>query len=439
MINPKQDGGPAIHLASGEGMDRKIERRWPRWLPAVFAVSAAILVLGFFVYVLLARSDGKTQRLNGIRLTVSEVVNDRFEDFIPIRARVEPAKTIFLDAIEGGRVEKIFVEDGAMVKAGQPLVELSNTSLQLEFLAREAEVTEQLNAMRTQELQLERNRLDHKRNLVEINYNIVRLTRLVERTEKVSKGYVSESELETLRDELVYWRNRREVTEESQKSDDRLQRAQMKQLRSAGVRLQKNLDVAQRTLDSLLVRAPADGKLTALNAEVGQSLSPGERLGQIDDPEEFKLSAMIDEFYVSRVDIGQSASITQKAGEPIVAAVKKIYPQIRDGQFEVDLVFGEQKPTEIRRGQTLQAKLALGDPTTTLILPNGSFYTDTGGNWVFVVSEDGGSAVRRSVKLGRRNIRHIEILDGLEQGERVITSPYTSFIDSDRLELSGEL
>ncbi|MEO1170494.1 MAG: HlyD family efflux transporter periplasmic adaptor subunit, partial [Myxococcota bacterium] len=374
-------------------MDRKIERRIPRWIPMAGTIAGAVLVLGLAIYAIMSRAEGKIQRLDGVRLTVSQVVNDRFEDFIPVRARVEPAKTIYLDAIEGGRVENIFVEDGAMVTRGQPLVELSNTSLQLEFLAREAEVTEQLNAIRTQELQLERNRLEHKRNLVEINYNIVRLQRLVERTEKVSKdGYVSESELETLKDELLYWRNRKDVTEESQKSDERLQRAQMKQLRSAGVRLQKNLDVAQRTLDSLLVRAPADGKVTALNAEVGQSLEPGERLGQLDDPEEFKLSAMIDEFYVSRVDIGQSAEIAQKSGSAVVATVKKIYPQIRDGQFEVDLAFDDAELPGIRRGQTIQAKLALGDPTTTLILPNGSFYTDTGGNWVFVVSEDGQSA-----------------------------------------------
>ncbi|MEL6544117.1 MAG: efflux RND transporter periplasmic adaptor subunit, partial [Myxococcota bacterium] len=277
----------------------------------------------------------------------------------------------------------------------------------------------------------------HKRNLVEINYNIVRLGRQVERTEKVAaKGHISDAEVDTLRDELEYWKNRKEVTLESQKSDERLQKAQMTQLRSAAVRLQRNLDVARRTMESLLVRAPKAGKLTAFNVEIGQSLGRGERVGQIDDPGAFKLVALIDEFYVNRVDIGQTAT-TKINGAEYAIESKKIYPQIRDGQFEVDFVFTDEASEGIRRGQTVQAKLALGATTTSLLIPNGAFFQDTGGNWVFVVGSDGNSAIKRSVRLGRRNIRYIEVLEGLDEGERIITSPYTNFIDSERLELGS--
>ena len=294
------------------------------------------------------------------------------------------------------------------------------------------------NIMRTQELQLEQNRLEHKRNLVEINYNIVRLTRQLERTSQVAaKGHISANELDVIKDELEFWKGRKEVTLESQKSDERLQKAQMTQLRSAAVRLQRNLDIARRTLDSLMVRAPKAGKLTAFNVEIGQSMDRGERLGQIDDPGAYKLVALIDEYYVNRVGIGQTAT-TKVNGKEHTVESKKIYPQIRDGQFEVDFIFtGEEGPNGIRRGQTLQAKLALGDTTESLLIPNGAFFQDTGGNWVFVVTEDGQSALKRPVRLGRRNIRFIEVLEGLEEGERIITSPYTNFIDSDRLELGS--
>lgn len=430
----RESGSTTIPLARGDRMDKKIERQAPRGWIAVAVGAVLVAAIGWLTW---DRFDGRTQRLTNTRLEMSSVTRGEFEDFIPIRARVEPARTLYLDAIEGGRVEKIFVEDGAMVERGQPIVELSNTTLQLDFLAREAEVTEQLNIMRTQELQLEQNRLEHKRNLVEINYNITRLGRQLSRTEKVAEqGHISAAELDTLRDELDYWKARKEVTLESQASDERLQKAQMAQLRSAAVRLERNLDIARRTLESLQVRAPKAGKLTAFNVEVGQSLDRGERVGQIDDPGAYKLVALIDEFYVNRVGIGQTAT-TAIDGDEYVVESKKIYPQIRDGQFEVDFVFNGDVPAGIRRGQTVQAKLALGATTTSLLIPNGAFFQDTGGNWVFVVADDGETALKRPVRLGRRNIRYIEVLDGLEEGERIITSPYTNFIDSDRLELGS--
>ncbi len=424
----------SVRSLSGEAMDRRIERRYPRWLgPA--AIAAAALALAVLAYVFLLPEGGRTLRVGESRLTISTVTTGTFEDFIPVRGRVTPLKTVYLDAVEGGRVEAIHVEDGALVEAGQRLVTLSNATLQLDVIAREADVTEQLNNLHTLELQLERNRLDHKRNLIEIDYQITRLERLVaRRKELIGRGYVSRQDYDAVVDELAYWKKRRTVTLEAQETDRRLQEAQIKQLRDLSDQLRKNLALARKNLDSLNVRAPVSGLLTAFDLEVGQSLARGDRIGQIDDPNRFKLSALIDEFYLPRVDIGQTATV-DISGRTYRLRIAKIYPQVRDGQFEIDLVFVDAMPRDIRRGQTLQTRLTLGDPSEAVLIPNGAFYQDTGGNWVFVVAPDGRSAVKRTVRTGRRNARYIEVLEGLEPGERVITSPYTGFTDMDRLEL----
>ena len=207
-------------------------------------------------------------------------------------------------------------------------------------------------------------------------------------------------------------------------------------MRTAGSQLETSLALARKTLDDLNVRAPVAGKLSGFNVEVGESIVRGGRLGQIDDPDTYKLNVRIDEFYLGRVDIGQTAVATHN-GRDLELRIAKIYPQVNEGQFEVDMMFDEE-PVGLRRGQTLQLRLTLGDNSDALLIPNGSFYQETGGNWVFVVSPNGAEAVKRTVRLGRRNTDFIEVLDGLEPGEQVITSPYTSFTSMDRLVLDGD-
>jgi HlyD family secretion protein len=288
--------------------------------------------------------------------------------------------------------------------------------------------------MRTIELQLEQNRLSHKKNLVEIDYQIVRLTRSIERQRGLaSQNLVSQSTIEELEDELKYYRDRREVTLESQATDARMQEQQLNQLREAGEQLQTSLDFARKNLDDLNIRAPISGKLSGFNIEIGQSIERGGRLGQIDDPDGFKLNVRIDEFYLGRVDL-QQAAVAEHNGREQGLQIAKIYPQVKEGQFEVDMLF-DQEPAGLRRGQTLQLRLTLGDNSDALLIPNGSFYQETGGNWIFVVSPNGSEAVRRPVRLGRRNTDFIEVLDGLEAGEKVVTSPYTSYTGMDRLTL----
>ena len=430
QLSESRDNGVSI---SGQSMDRVVAKKMPLGRMVGYGVGAVVAAL--FIYWLVGMLlGGRSLSVNSQRIFVSDVTVGTFEDFIPLRGRLVPRSTVYLDAIEGGRVEEVLIEDGTIVVAGDPIALLSNTNLQLEVLGREAAVTEQLNNMRTIELQLEQNRLAHKRNLVEIDYQIVRLNRSIERqSELAAKELVSQSTVDELQDELDYYMSRREVTLESQETDTRMQAQQLQQLREAGTQLETGLTFASKNLDDLNVRAPVSGKLSGFNIEVGQSIVRGGRLGQIDDPDGYKLNVQIDEFYLGRVDLQQVAT-AEHSRDTYDLRVAKIYPQVNNGQFDVDMVF-EEDPVGLRRGQTMQLKLTLGDNSDAVLIPNGSFYQETGGNWIFVVSSDGTEAVRRTVRLGRRNTDFIEVLDGLEPGEKVITSPYTSYVGMDRLTL----
>ena len=377
---------------SGQGMDRVVK---DKKLPvSKLITAAAVLVFAAIVaWFIIDQGGGRSLVIENDRISISPVTRGLFEDFIPIRGRVTPRKTVYLDVIEGGRVEERLIEDGTFVKAGELIVVLSNTSLQLDVTRNEAMVTEQLNNMRTIELQLEQNRLQHKRNLVEMDYQIKRLGRQISRLENLDiAGVAIKSQLEDARDELEYFNNRRAVTLESQATDVRMQETQLGFLTESGQQLQQSLVFARKNLEALNVRAPVDGKLSGLDVEVGQSVQRGGRLGQIDDPDSFKLRASIDEYYLSRVNVGQSAYFEKDRGS-FELTINKIYPQVNNGQFEVDLIFIGEEPKAIRRGQTIQAKLTLGDSATALLIPNGAFFQDTGGKWIFAVKEDGTEAI----------------------------------------------
>ncbi len=412
-------------------MDRRIETpsRKPLVIGGTIAGVVALLAIIYFA------SDSSTSfTLDGQRIRTAEVSNGMYEDYIPLRASVEPEKTVYLDAIEGGRVEAILVEEGAFVEEGQPLIDLSNTSLQLDVIAREAEVSEQLNNLRNTQLAIEQNRLKLKSDLIEIDYQIIRLTRLVNRYEELEGNqFISKTDYENSNDELEYWKKRRVVTEESQAQDEIVRLAQIEQLNSSVQQLEKNLKLARGNLDNLLIRAPRAGQLTSMDAEIGESKSRGERLGQIDDVEKFKATALVNEFYLNRVRIGQRAQL-EINGRDYLLEISKIYPEVQASQFEVDLRFLGETPPDIRRGQTLQLRLVLGDSNEqAVLLANGPFFNDTGGAWVFVLSPDGKTATRRAVQLGRRNPNMIEVDGGLVPGDEVIISSYANFIEIDRL------
>ena len=397
------------------------------------ALAAGALLIAILLFYLLAPS-ANSQTVAADRLTISAVQKGTFDDFIPLRGRVTPLVSVYLDAIEGGRVEQVLVEDGTMVQKGQLLAVLSNAELQLSVLARQTEVTQQINSMRSQELALAQTRLANERALIEADLATQKAQREYEVQQPLAqKGFVASKTFRNSRDEYEANRRRSAVLRRQQATDERLQSRQLSQLSQTAATLNAGLGIARASLDALNLRAPVSGNLTAFSIQVGQSLDRGERLGQI-DTEGNKLVAQVDEFYLGRVREGQIAT-ADFGGKTYRLKLAKIYPQVRNGTFEVDFHFVGPAPTNLQRGQTLQTKLTLSDPAKALLLPNGAFYNETGGNWVFVVTPDGSQAVKRPVRLGRRNAEYIEVLEGLEPGERVLTSPYTGFAERDRLNL----
>ena len=422
---------------TGEGMDRKIIKK--NNLPKM--TFFGLIALGAMVGIYLIADSlmvGRTFRVEESRLVISTVTSGVYEDYIPIRGKVTPLRTVFISATEGGRVEKILTEDGTMVKRGQPIVELSNPTLQLEVFQNEARVAGELNAMRTLELQLEQNRLRHITVITTLEYEIQKLTRNVNRYRTLyERGNFTKSQLDEAEEDLSYKIKMLEVTKESQQTDAKMQETQLELSQIDSANLERNLKIARMNLDNLNMKAQIEGQLSGFDLELGQTVARGTSIGQIDDPFNFKIEAQIDEFYLSRVNLNQAGFYDRSSdGEGFSMRIKKIYPDVQNNQFKIDMIFVNKQPKDIRRGQTLQSKLTLGDSAEALLIPNGSFYQDTGGSWIFVVSVDGSFAVKRNLRLGRKNNNFIEVIDGLEIGERVITSPYTSFKEMDRLNLS---
>jgi HlyD family secretion protein len=420
---------------SGVQMDKVVERRGLSRNVKIAIGAGALLVLALLFWWFMPGAGSQTVTKN--RLTISTVQTGRFEDFIPLRAKVTPLLTVYIDSIEGGRVDKVLVEDGTDVVAGQPIAMLSNAELQLSTLARQTEVEQQINNMRSQELALSQTRLANERAILDAQLALTTARRQYEREAPLAaKGYVSGKQFNDTADNYQYQQRRLAVLQRSQSSDERLQSGQLDQQKASMKSMSAGLGIARTNLDALNLKAPVTGKLSGFSIQIGQSLQRGERIGQIDSPGKNKLQAGVDEFYLGRVQVNQSASVDWN-GKTFRARVMKIYPQVQNGQFQVDLQFLGDEPQGVQRGQTLQAKLTLGDPAPAKLIPNGAFYNESGGAYVFVVAPDGNSAVKRQVRLGRRNPDFIEVLDGLDAGERVITSPYTGFADKDRLDLSN--
>ena len=421
---------------SGGAMDRVVEvKKIDRRL--LIGGGAAALLLLVLLFWFLAPS-GNSQKVATSRLQISTVTNGTFEDFLPVRGRVTPSITVFLDAVEGGRVEQVLVEDGVNVVAGQLLAVLSNADLQLSTLARQTEVEQQLNNMRSQELALAQTRSANLRDLNQAQTDLAKAQRLYRLQKPVAeRGFISSKTFDDTRDDLAYQTQRLAILRRSIANDERLQASQLQQLRAASASLNSGLAIARGSLGQLNLRAPAAGQLSGFSIQLGQSVQQGERLGQIDSAGRNKLIGDVDEFYLGRVSPGQSAT-ADIGGKTYRMRVAKVYPQVRNGQFQVDLAFDGPEPANLQRGQTLQAKLTLGDPARAMLIPAGAFFNDTGGNWLFVVDAGGRSATKRPVQLGRRNSDFIEVISGLKPGDRVITSSYTGLADQDRLSFDDE-
>ncbi|AAZ26956.1 efflux RND transporter periplasmic adaptor subunit [Colwellia psychrerythraea] len=381
---------------------------------------------------------GKTYNVEKQNLVLDTVKQSTFTEFLPLRGLVQPEETIFIDTIDGGRVEEVFVQEGALVKQGQAILKLSNTNLQLNVLAREAEVSEQINNMRNTRLALEQNQLSLKRDVIELDFSVLRLQKDFNRHKAlIEKKIISQQAFERVEDELAFQIKYRETVKESQEKEAILQSQQLAQLEQSIQTLQSNLAISRSSLDKLIIRAPKAGQLTFLDARVGESKRDGERLGQVDLIDQYKVSAQVDEFYVSRVAKGQIASFEsgQKSYQLIVS---KVYPGINNGTFKVDFKLQSQQIAQtLRLGQSLQMKFNLSSSESKLLLANGGFIQSSAGSWAFVVDPSGATASKRTIRLGRKNPQSIEVISGLLAGDRVITSSYASFADAQQLNLSN--
>ncbi|WP_155264550.1 efflux RND transporter periplasmic adaptor subunit [Sphingomonas segetis] len=427
--------GERSEPVSGGAMDKVVVRkRLDRRIVIAGAAAAALLLLTIF-WLFAPRADSMTIARD--RLTISQAQSGTFDDFLPVRARVTPLLTVYLDAVEGGQVQKKLVEDGAQVSQGQLLAVLSNAELQLSTLEKQAEVEQQLNNMRSQELALANTRSANLRDLNQAQTDLAKARRQYDLYKPLAeKGFVSSKTFNDARDDLHYQTSRLEILKRTIAQTEAMQTSQLRQLRIAASSLNSSMGVAQSSLGQLNIRAPVAGQLSGFDIQLGQSLQQGERIGQIDSAGGDKLQADVDEYYLGRVALGQTAT-ADIDGKTYKLKVAKVYPQVRNGQFQIDLLFDGPEPASMQRGQTIQAKLTVGDSAKALLIPNGAFFNDTGGAWVFVVDKGGNSATRRQVQLGRRNTDFIEVLGGLEPGERVITSSYGGLTDKDHLNFSS--
>jgi len=415
-------------------MDRKIEKKkWPPKKIAIYTISAIVVFL--FIYTLIFGDSSSKLNVQTERLTISTVSIGPFQEFIPVTGNIVPIKTVYLDAIEGGRVETKFIEEGALVSMGDEILKLDNTNLHLDIMYREAELFQQINNLRNTRLEMEKTRLSLKGQLVELEYEIAQQNRLFDRSKEMyNKNLISKQEFEQVQDRYYYLLESKKLTLESHKQDSVFREVQISQLEASVQRMQANLEIVKTKLENLIIKAPITGQLTSLNAEIGESKSPGERLGQIDVLDSFKVRVDVDEFYIARIEIGKTGSF-DFAGKTYQVEIRKIYPEVQNGRFAVDMYFGEEVPQGIRRGQTLHIRLALGDLSEATLLARGGFYQKTGGQWVYVLDKSDDFAIKRDIKIGRQNPQYFEVLDGLKPGEKVITSSYETFGDNEKLVL----
>jgi HlyD family secretion protein len=416
-------------------MDRPIKRRRLR-PPMLVTAAVGLAVVAGVAWLVLTPAD-RTLRLEADKITISTVATAPFHDFIPLRGQVVPLESVVLDAVQGGRVEEVLAEAGQRVTAGQTLIRLSDPTLELEAVARETQVIEQINTQRTLELSFEQTRTGDSKAVSDASYNIIRLGRQVLRRQPLaSRGFTSQETLDQAADELDYQKRLKEIAVDAQKRDTALIDATVPLLRKTAARLDDNLAAAKRQIDTLLVKAPTDGVLTALDAHIGEQKTRGQHLGQIDRDGGFKVTVQVDEFYLARVKAGQHVAVTID-GQPNMLTVAKVYPQVKDGKFDVDLAWDAAASGGLRRGQAVQGKLELGGDVPAVVLPAGPFLEATGGAWVFVLEANGGGATRRPIKLGRRTVEAVEVLSGLQPGDRVVTSDYTGLDRVDRLTISN--
>ncbi|MEO1049404.1 MAG: HlyD family efflux transporter periplasmic adaptor subunit [Bacteroidota bacterium] len=393
-------------------MDKKIKKK--KWtLKRIATIGGVTLLVVLVAYQIFFADKRSRVKIDIEKATVSTVGRGVFQEFIPQTGTVQPSRTIYLDAIEGGTIKRVVAESGSRLQIGDVIVELSNLNRELNVLTQEANLNESINRVRQTRLQLTQNDLSQQQQLALIDNELAKLKPRYDREKMLfEKKLISQQQFEQTKADYEYNLKRRQITYEVYKGDSLSRLNQVNQLNASESRMTESLNGVSQILDNLVIRSPIEGLLTTPQLEIGQAVTSGQRLGQVDVEGSFKVRVPIDELYLPRIATGLGAT-TRFAGNQYRLKINYIYPDINNGRFEVDMEFDGQTPGGIRRGQSLRLRIELGQSSEELLLPVGGFYKDTGGNWVFVLDESGTKAERRDIRLGRKNTEYFEVLEGL--------------------------
>ncbi len=416
-------------------MDRIIEQQ--KGFKRVFTKKAlpywAVALFVAFVIYLIARPNDKTLRVDRETLMISEAQKGEFNDYIRISGRVQPMTTIQLSPQEGGIVQEILIEEGSEVKAGDAILILSNDNLDMQILNSEAELAEKENILRNTQIQMEQQKLDVNQSVLEYGIQVDRLKRAYEQQKSLyEEKLIAREDYLKAEEDYRLAQQKYELIRERSKQDSLYRGTQLDRMEESLDNMVLNMQMIRKRKSNLIVKAPIDGELGLLDVVLGQSITSGTKIGQINSVGTYKVEAQIDEHYIDRVVAGLEATF-ERQGEKYSTSIRKVYPEVREGKFKADFKFEGEQPDNIRAGQTYYLNLQLGQPEEAVIIPRGSFYQKTGGKWVYVVNKEGTMAVKREIRLGRQNPQYYEVLEGLEPGEKVITSGYDTFGDSDVL------
>ena len=401
----------------------------------ILMIVGAITIVALILFVILSTTGNAKLNVQKERISIVTATQGVFQENIPVNGVVMPITTIYLDALEGGRVEEKFVEDGAIMKKGEPILRLSNTDLELSLVNQETQVYNLLTQMQISQNAARQNTINKLNQYTDVENSLIEAKRLYELNKKLyDKDAIARQDLIKSQNDYNYQKERMQLAKQILEQDSLAVKQEKNQVSSSYQRTQNALELMRRKVADLVVKAPVDGQLTSLDAEIGQSKNKGERLGQIDVLSGYKVRVDIDEHYISRIYTGQTGSFDFD-GKSYTLVIKKVYTQVTNGRFQVDMEFESEVPEGIRRGQTLQIRVALSQEKQALLIPKGGFFQETGGNWIFKVSEDGASAYKADISLGSQNTEYYEVLSGLEPGDRVITSSYDNYEEVQELVL----
>lgn len=413
-------------------MDRVIEKK--TWTTGKVLTLSGIAVFSVFLLWMLFFRDSRSKLyVQKNQITMAEVVEEKFQEFIPVDGVLLPRNTVYIDAVQGGVVDEVYVEDGAMLKKGDPILKLSNANMELSYMDQETRMYDAINNLANTLISIEQLKYTRQKEITELYYQLDKLKTDFNRKELFYKDkLISTKEFEDAERDYTYALNQLNITIKLKRLDSISGVRQSQQISSSMERMQNNLALLKRNMDNMTIKSPGNGKLSSFSVEIGETKTAGEHLGQIDIPGGFKVRANVDERYISRIFEGQEAEF-DLGGKVYKLAVNKIYTNVTNGSFQVDLIFDGEEPENIKRGQTLQLRITFSGESDALTIRRGGFYQETGGNWIYVVDKDGTFAQKRNIKIGRQNLYSYEVLEGLKAGEKVIVSSYESFGDKERL------